>query len=145
MPVRQYVYLALSSHLTSATEMTVALGVEPDRATIRGSRRTEPAAVPVAHRWIVECRDSGLAVDGRIARILKRLTPHADAIAALVTRLDAESEAGPSAILEVVRYFNGPEQHSSTGILGWHLGRDVLDFLHATGVALDIDEYDNGS
>lgn len=155
MPVRQYSYFALSSHSTSATEMTDVLGIEPDRTAIRGSRRTEPSPVPVAHRWIVECRDPGLSVDEQIARILERLAPHTDAIAALARRLDAEPEAGPSAVLEVVRYFNEAEQHpghqaekskdESTGTLGWHLGRDVLDFLQATGAVIDIDEYEEGS
>jgi Domain of unknown function (DUF4279) len=83
MPVRQYAYFALSSHSTSAAEMTAVLGIEPDRTAIRGSRRTEPSPVPVAHRWIVECRDPGLAVDEQVALILERLAPHTAAIAAL--------------------------------------------------------------
>lgn len=111
MPVRQYACFALSSHSTSATEMTAVLGIEPDRTAIRGSRRSEPSPVPVAHRWIVECRDPGLSVDEQIARILERLVPHTDAIVALARRLDAEPEAAPSAVLEVVRYFNEAEQH----------------------------------
>jgi hypothetical protein len=155
MPVRQYAYFALSSHSTSAAEMTAALGIEPDRTATRGSRRGEPSPVPVAHRWIVECRDPGLSVNEQIARILERLAPHTDALAALARRLDAEPEAGPSAVLEVVRYFNEAEQHPGhqaepskhepTRTLGWHLGRDVLDFLQATGAVIDIDEYEEGS
>ncbi|MFE9637147.1 hypothetical protein [Streptomyces sp. NPDC006463] len=27
-------------------------------------------------------------------------------------------------------------------LFGWHLGRDVLGFLHHTGAVLDVDEYD---
>ena len=155
MPVRQYVYFALSSHSTSAAEMTAVLGIEPDRTAVRASRRAEPSAVPVAHRWIVECRDPGLAVDEQIARILKRLTPRIDAIAALARHLDAEPESGPSAVVEVVRFFNEAQhdprhqtqaaKNESTRILGWHLGRDVLDFLQATGAVLDVDEYEAGS
>lgn len=155
VPVRQYVYFALSSHSTSATEMTAFLGIEPDRTAIRGSRRGGPSPVPVAHRWIVECRDAGLSVDERIARILERLAPHTDIVAALARRLDAEPEAGPSAVLEVVRYFNEVDPHPGhqpevskgepTRILGWHLGRDVLDFLQATRAVIDIDEYEEGS
>lgn len=150
MPVRQYVYFALSSHSTS--EMTAVLGIEPDKTAIRGSRRTEPSPVPVAHRWIVECQDAGLRVDEQIARILERLAPHTDAIAALARRLDAEPEADPSAGLQVVRYFNEAEPHAGhqpeastdepTNTLGCHLGRDVLDFLQATGAVIDIDEYE---
>ena len=155
MPVRQYVYFALSSHSTPATEMTAVLGIEPDRTAIRGSRRGEPAPVPAAHRWIVECRDPGLSVDEQIARILERLAPHTDAIAALAHRLDAEPEAVPSAVLEVVRYFNEAEPHPGqqpeaskdepTRTLGWHLGRDVLEFLQTTGAVIDVDEYEKDS
>ena len=155
MPVRQYTCFALSSHSASATEMTAVLGIEPDRTAFRSSRRGEPLPVPVAHRWIVECRDRGLSLDEQIAYILERLAPQTDAIAALARRLDAEPEAGPSAVLEVVRYFNEAGQHPGhqvepskeepTRKLGWHLGRDVLDFLQATGAAVDIDEYEEGS
>jgi hypothetical protein len=120
------------------------------------NRNREPSPVPVAHSWVVECRDPGLAVDEQVARILKRLTPHTDAIAALARRLDAEPDPGPGAgagaALEIVRYFNEVEQHpehqkqvsekNPTRMLGWHLGRDVLDFLQAVGAVLDVDEYD---
>jgi hypothetical protein len=82
-----------------------------------------------------------------------RLEPHVDAIAGLARQLDAEDRQGPSAVLEVVRKFNHehgrdrlasapPELIEGPGLLGWHLGRDVLNFLHATGAALDVDEYD---
>lgn len=152
MSVRQYAYFALSSRSTSAAEMAAVLGIEPDRTLIRGSRRTEPFPVPVAHRWVVECREPGLSVDEQVGRILERLAPHTAAIAALARRLDAERDAGPSAVLEVVRYFNEVEQHrgdreqASEGepirMLGWHLGREVLDFLQDTGAVLDVDEYD---
>ena len=103
----------------------------------------------------MECRASGPFVDEQIGRILERLAPHTDAIADLARRLDAEPEAGPSAVLEVVRYFNEAEPHPGhqpeaskdepTRTLGWHLGRDVLSFLQATGAVIDIDEYEEDS
>jgi hypothetical protein len=34
------------------------------------------------------------------------------------------------------------DQAEAPNLFGWHLSRDVLDFLHRTGAALDIDEYD---
>lgn len=152
MSVDQYVYFALSSHVTSAAEMTAVLGLEPDETAVRGSRIPEPKAIPVLHRWKIVCREPGLSVDEQIARVLERLTPHVDAIAALARRLDVEDPQGPSAVLEVVRYFNDEpvRQDHPLGdiptevpkLLGWHLGRDVLDFLHLTGAVLDVDEYD---
>jgi hypothetical protein len=150
VPVNQYVYFALSSRSTSATEMATILGLEPDETTVRGSRVTEPNPVPVLHRWKIVCREPGLRVDEQIARIMERLTPQTAAIAALASRLDTEDQPGPSAVLEVVRYFNEQaEQHDrgdaraeAPSLFGWHLGREVLDFLHATGAVLDVDEYD---
>jgi hypothetical protein len=152
MHVDQYVYFALSSHVTSAAEMTAVLGLEPDETVVRGSRIPEPDAVPVLHRWKIVCREPGLSVDEQIARVLERLNPHIDAIAALARRLDGEDPDGPSAVLEIVRYFNGspvPLDHpprdahvETPKAYGWHLGREVLRFLHLTGAVLDVDEYD---
>lgn len=138
MLVRQYVCFTLTSSVTSAAEMAAVLGIEPDRAMVRGSRRAGDRPVPVAHGWIVECRDAGLTVDEQVARLLKRLAPHIEAIAALARCLDAEPENGPSAGLEVVRYYcetdeNEAGEDTSRRVLGWHLGRDVLDFLQAVG------------
>jgi hypothetical protein len=153
VPVDQYVYFALSSHVTSAAEMTAVLGLEPDETVVRGSRITEPKAIPVTHRWKIVCREPGLTVDEQIARVLERLTPHTDAIAALARHLDAEDPQGRSAVLEIVRYFNDepvPQAHplmdvppgKAPKLFGWHLDRAVLNFLHLTGAVLDVDEYD---
>ena len=153
VPVNQYVYFALCSHETSAAQMTAALGIAPDETTVRGSRLAEPNPVPVVHRWKVVCREPGLRVDEQITRVLQRLTPHTAAIAALARRLDAEAPPGPSAVLQVVRYFNDETdqqdrpahtgtQFQAPNLFGWHLDREVLEFLHATGAVLDIDEYD---
>jgi hypothetical protein len=148
--VSQYAYFALFSRSTSATEMAAILGLEPDETTVRGSRRTQPKAIPVQHCWKIVCREPGLRVDEQIAHIIERLAPHTAAIAALASRLHTEDgESG--AVLEVVRYFNDQEaeQHDRSGatgqtpnLFGWHLDREVLDFLQATGAVLDVDEYD---
>ncbi|KJS61981.1 DUF4279 domain-containing protein [Streptomyces rubellomurinus] len=154
MFISQYAYFGLSSLNMSAAEMTAVLGIEPDEIAVRGSRFTEPKVVPVLHRWKIVCREPGLSVDEQVARVVARLEPYVDAIAALTRKLDAEDcQGGSSAVLEVVRMFNDedgqdrlasapPELIEGPGLLGWHLGRDVLAFLHATGAALDVDEYD---
>lgn len=132
--------------------MSAVLGLEPDEVVVRGSRIRGPMAIPVLHRWKIVCREPGLSVDEQIARVLERLAPHAAGIAALARRLDAEEPQGPSAVLEIVRYFNNePVQQScplgdapaeSPKLFGWHLDRDILAFLHLTGAVLDVDEYD---
>ncbi|MDI2131583.1 DUF4279 domain-containing protein [Yinghuangia seranimata] len=152
MPLRQYAYFALISKHTSAAEMTAFLGIEPDEVLVRGSRMTEPAVIPTAHKWKIVCREPGLRVDEQIARVVDRLAPHTQRVAELSARLAAEGEPMHSgAVLEVVRYFNddaptaGPQQAQPTeasNLFGWHIDRSVMDFLAATGAVLDVDEYD---
>jgi hypothetical protein len=144
MPPRQYAYFALFSQHTSADDMTSQLGITPDEVTVRGSRFTEPAVVPVNHSWMVVCREPGLRVDEQITRILDRLRPHTDRICDLTGQL-ARTDGG--AVLHIVRYFNDtgqthPGAADAPTLLGWHLDRKALDFLNATGAELDIDEYD---
>ncbi|MFI1973709.1 DUF4279 domain-containing protein [Streptomyces wedmorensis] len=151
MPLDQYVYFALSSARTTAQEMTAALGVQPDETKVRGSRIAQPA-IPGCHAWKIVCREPGLRVDEQIGLLLDRLRPHTDRIASLARRLeDEEPGSGRAATLQVVRYFRGADEPSQGGpmpadatpnLFGWHLGQEVLDFLAATGAALDVDEYD---
>ncbi|MFI0739465.1 DUF4279 domain-containing protein [Streptomyces sp. NPDC021100] len=146
MPLLQYTYFALFSRHTSADDMAARLGMAPDEVTVRGSRFTEPAVVPVDHSWKVVCRDPGLRVDEQIARVLDRLRPHAHRVSALARELTG---TGGGAVLQVVRYFDDtdpaqPVAADSPNLFGWHLDRGVLDFLAATGAELDVDEYDMG-
>ncbi|MFD9223473.1 DUF4279 domain-containing protein [Streptomyces sp. NPDC060064] len=142
MTLRQYTYFAMFSYHVSAAEMTSQLDITPDEVSVRGSRHTDPP-VPVNHVWQIACRDPGLRVDEQIAQILNRLQPHTDRISEVVSRL---ANHGGGAVLQVVRYFNdiNPDQLPSDApnLFGWHLDRNVLDFLTATGAELDIDEYD---
>jgi hypothetical protein len=144
MPLRQYVYFALFSEHTSAEEMTSQLRISPDEVSVRGSRFTEPAVIPVSHVWKIVCREPDLRVDEQIARVLNRLRPHTGRVAELAGRLAAD---GGGAVLQVVRYFNDTAQNRSapsgtTDLFGWHLDRNVLAFLTAVGAEFDVDEYD---
>ncbi|MEU8157458.1 DUF4279 domain-containing protein [Micromonospora sp. NPDC048986] len=139
MRVHQYVYFSMRSRDLPAREMTTRLGMEPDEISVLGSRRENPP-VPRVHSWRVVCRDSGLTVDEQIHRIIDRLAPVADEIAALVRVIDESEGEGRTSTLQVVRYFNdddGDQQHR----LGWHLDRRALEFLRHTGAELDVDEY----
>ncbi|MFE7838746.1 DUF4279 domain-containing protein [Streptomyces sp. NPDC057474] len=144
MPLHQYAYFALFSQHTSADDMTSRLGITPDEVTVRGSRITKPAVVPVDHSWMVVCREPGLRVDEQITHILDRLQPRTDRICDLTRHL-AGADGG--AVLQVVRYFNDTDQArpgaaDAPNLFGWHLDRKVLDFLIATGAELNVDEYD---
>ncbi|MEU1620500.1 DUF4279 domain-containing protein [Streptomyces sp. NPDC005722] len=144
MPVRQHVYFALYSRHTPAHEITERLGVSPDKVSVRGSRRAGPTVLPVDHSWKVACADPDVCVDEQIARVLDRLRPHTAGIAALAARLAAE---GGGAVLQVVRCFEDadrtpPGAPDGPNLFGWHLDREVLDFLAAVGAEIDVDEYD---
>lgn len=128
--------------------MTARLGITPVEMSVLGSRFTEPKVMPVSHRWKVVCREPDLRVDEQIARILDRLQPHTARIAELVGQLAADDGG---AVLQVVRYFNDTDHDESPdhldapdapNLFGWHLERDVLDFLAAVDAELDVDEYD---
>ncbi|WP_406224560.1 DUF4279 domain-containing protein [Streptomyces canus] len=76
--------------------------------------------------------------------MLDRLQPHTDLIRDLTRHL---ARTGGGAVLHIVRYFNDTDQAQpgavdAPNLFGWHLDRNVLDFLSATGAELDIDEYD---
>lgn len=153
MLISQYAHFGLRSLNTSAAEMTAALGIEPDEFSVRGSRYGGPKPRPALHRWKIVCREPGMSVDEQVARIVQRLAKHVEAIAALVTRLEAEDGEYGGAGLEIVRKYNHPDgQDRRAGtypdgidpsdLLGWYLDRNVLDFLHATRAWLDVDEYD---
>ncbi|NRQ39610.1 DUF4279 domain-containing protein [Nonomuraea sp. NN258] len=154
MRVRQYVYFAVKSDVVSAAEMAVRIGLEPDEVTIQGSRSKEPL-LPVVHAWKIVRHAPGATVDEMISHVVDRLEPVSAAIGELVAELN-HGETGSSAVMQVVRYFDGeegeeedlrsphpglerlPGQHQ---LLGWHLDGRLLRFLAATGAELDVDEY----
>jgi hypothetical protein len=144
--IRQFASTELFSERVPAHEMTARLGIEPDRIMVRGSQSVDPL-LPRVHRWEIRCSDPGLAVDELFWRVLDRLEPYTDRIAALVRDLAQTSAASP-AMLQAVRYFGDdegeeellsppdaelvkiPGQHH---LLGFHLDRRILDFLHGWG------------
>ncbi|KAB1119124.1 DUF4279 domain-containing protein [Micromonospora aurantiaca] len=143
MRVHQYVYFSLRSDHMPAHEMAARLGLEADEMSVKASKRENPP-VPRVHAWRVVCRDGGLTLDEQIDRVIGRLEPFADEIAALAREIDASEGEGITGTLQVVRYFNDDgdaEESSQHQLLGWHLDRRVLDFLHRTGAELDVDEY----
>ena len=164
MRVRQYVHFDLRSLSVTAAEMTARLGIEPDEARLRGSRRLEPTVVPWAHIWKVECRQPGFRVDEQLAVLLDRLEPHVDAIATLAAALRTADGLEPgsrdSAQLSVARWFDvGDGEEEDDGLvtlddgrvleraggqhqlLGWWLDRRTLEFLDAVRAELNVDEY----
>ena len=156
MRIRQYSYFGIRSEVMSAAEMSDRLGVLPDEHSERGSRSSDPI-FPRSHSWKVVCKEPGLRVDDQIRSVVGRLEPVVDRIADLVAELH-ELESGRATTLQVVRFFDDDEgeedrpnpdaeelgMHKLDGqhfLLGWHLDKNVLQFLERTGAELDVDEY----
>jgi hypothetical protein len=136
--LRQYCYFSIASDHLTAESITTYLGLDPDEATVRGSKSTSPMR-PAAHRWVVACRDSGLAVDEQITRIVDRLRPYANRIGELSAGSMAGADNGCAMTLQIVREFG---RGTSDGQVGWHLDTNVLEFLRLAHAELDVDEYD---
>jgi hypothetical protein len=151
--IKQHVDFALFSDTLTAGELAQLIGLEPDRAMVRGSRREEPPR-PAMHMWEIRCDDARMTVDAQIGRVIERLEPHRSALRQVVANVE-----DVTAELQVVRYFGGwledgegeeeeiteidgltklPGQHQ---LLGWHLSGHVLAFLLDVGAEIDFDEY----
>jgi hypothetical protein len=93
----------------------------------------------------VVCDDAGLQIHEQLGRLIARLRPHQRAIADLVDDLhDRDAEVG-GARLQVVRFLDddgGETEDTQPGVLGWHLGQDILQFALDLRADIDIDEYD---
>jgi Domain of unknown function (DUF4279) len=158
MKIRQYAYFGFWSDETTAAQITARLGIEPDGFLVKGSRMTSPPR-PRYHKWRLQCDRAETSVEDQINAVLQRLIPKKAEIAALVADLQNEIDPGGGA-LQVVRHFGddrGEEEESSEAtladgreleklsgqhqLLGWHLGRNVLDFLDDVKADIDFDEY----
>ncbi|HEX4436973.1 MAG TPA: DUF4279 domain-containing protein [Solirubrobacteraceae bacterium] len=149
MKIKQYVYFGISSDVLTAEAIVARIGLAPDKTQIRGSRVVDPPQ-PRRHKWELGSYERGLDISAQTALVLARLKPARDEIRALV------KEGEVQAWLQMVREFDAadgeeeiidetPEglvklsgQHQ---LLGWHLHRDTLAFLHDVGAEIDADEY----
>ncbi|GAA2561758.1 hypothetical protein GCM10010435_36980 [Winogradskya consettensis] len=139
--VKQYVYFALKSDITTPEAITAKLGFQPDRVGVRGSSQTTPP-VPATHTWAVECRKPRMTVDEQVSEVLDRIRPLANGIRELVEPGEIE------AVLQIVRYFevdDGDPQAAEDGppesLLGWHLTIADLAFLVSIDADVSVDEY----
>ena len=152
MRISQYAYFSLTSDTVTAAEITAWLGIEPDVILVRGARDAVQV-IPRAHSWSVRARRDNRPIDEMIAELVRRMTPVTEAIAALVREMPVQAR------LQLVRRFDDPdgdEDEATTPemaargwekpggqhhLLGWHLGRQTLDFLEKVRAELDVDEY----
>ncbi len=149
MKIKQYVYFAISSEVLTAETITARLGLAPDKTQTLGSRSVDPPR-PRRHKWEIGSYQRGLDITAHIAILLVRLEPVRDEIRTLVREGDVQ------AWLQLVRNFDAADgeeeiidetpdglvklsgQHQ---LLGWHVHRDTLTFLHDVGAEIDADEY----
>jgi hypothetical protein len=147
--IKQYVYFGISSEVLTAEMIAARIGLAPDKTETLGSRLVDPPR-PRRHKWELGSYGRGLDVTAHVAVVLARLEPARDEIRALVREGDVQ------AWLQLVRNFDAADgeeeiidetpdglvklsgQHQ---LLGWHLHRDTLAFLHDIGAEIDADEY----
>ena len=147
--IRQCVYFAVKSDSVSAAQIAEMAGLEPDRLSVRGSRRADPP-IPVCHIWQIVCEQHGMRIDEQVETVLERLRPFETALAAVTTSPEC------TAVLQVVRYLEHedgePEEMSDPNdrlqklpgqhqLLGWHLEHQDLAFLVRLDASIDADEY----
>jgi Domain of unknown function (DUF4279) len=147
--IKQYAYFGISSEVLTAETIAARIGLAPDKTQTRGSRLVDPLR-PMRHKWEIGSYERGLDISAHVAVVLARLEPARDEIRVLVREGDVQ------AWLQLVRDFDAADgeeeivdetpdglvklsgQHQ---LLGWHLSRDTLAFLHDIGAELDADEY----
>jgi len=148
----QYACFSLSSETVTAATITARLGVEPDKILVRGARDAA-RVIPRVHEWSVMARLNNRPVNDMLTELLRRLEPVIATIATVVREMPVQAR------LQLVRTFDDPEGVDDEGatpemavrgleklggqhhLLGWHLDRQVLDFLEKTNAELDVDEY----
>ena len=154
MRIKQYVYFALKSEHVTAAAMAEQIGLAADEVSVRGSRIARPRPKPFVHSSKIVCDTPGLTVDAQVDRVMERLGPYRAVIREVVGDID-----DAKAVLQVVRYFGAwladdegeeeeltivgdleklPGQHQ---LLGWHLRREVMEFLLDVNAEMNFDEY----
>lgn len=131
--VHQYCYFWISSEVVTAEQITSQVGMEPDSITVRGSRQTEPRALPIEHSWMVKCGRHA-RIDEQVSEVLDRVRPAAQAIRVLTAREDVD--AG----LMMVRYFDDPDE-GGYDAMGWMLEPAQIVLLADMGAQIQADEY----
>lgn len=130
--VLQYCYFWIGSEVVTAAEVTEAIGLEPDKASVRGSRMDAPRPVPVSHSWEIHSDGRG-DIDVQADQVLRRMGPVTGTVRRLVERDDVD--AG----LMVVRYFSDPSGTEES--LGWLLSPAQVALVAAMGGEIQVDEY----
>lgn len=149
--VEQYVCFAIGSEVMTPEQITGEIGLAPDETQVRGAA-PQQLPQPVMNTWRLECRRPGLRIDEMISDVVARALPFWEPIRQLVR----SPENDVVAWLQMVRRFDvdgGEEERiglSAEGLVklaeqhqlfGWHLDRELLEFLDDIGAELDADEY----
>jgi Domain of unknown function (DUF4279) len=135
---KQYVYFAVYSSDVPAAEITLRLGMTPDREMVRGSKDPD-RPLPLQHSWAIESRNRDRRLDEQIEEVVSRVRPLEAALTELVPRLGPDGGCK----LEIVRYMNDHDSpESETRLLGFALEPETLHLLSRLGAFVDVDEYD---
>jgi hypothetical protein len=154
MRMSQHVYFTIRSETVTAADVTAALGNEPDRIEVRGSKQTNPRPRPFSHSWSLGCANTSQPLDDQVASVLERIAPVASAVGRLV------DEQNVVAKLVFVRYFNDEDGEDESldstttldglnfeklegqhQLLGWALDVEQIALLARMRASIDADEY----
>jgi hypothetical protein len=89
MRVRQYAYFAVYSSEVPAAVVAERLRMEPDRATVRGSKDPD-RPLPLQHSWAVESQHRDHRLDEQISEVIARVKPIESALIQLLPTLGPE-------------------------------------------------------
>jgi hypothetical protein len=146
----QYVYFSVSSEDLSFEDIEQRLGLKADVHGVHGEEGNKlDSSIPVTNYWRIDSHIENQPVDEQIDAIIHKLLPIRSTLEEL-SKLEHVSIT-----LQVVRNFadargsaeklvrkNGLDklagQHQ---LLGWHLDKVIIEFLHSIKAVLDIDEY----
>jgi hypothetical protein len=133
----------------TTAEMTHVIGIESDKALVRGSRTAAPGKrpIPAYHSWTtrVQAEEPQQPLDEQIESVISRLQPARGRLRQLIADNErAESDDGVGGVLQLVRYFDAEDgeldgwQHR---LLGWEMTPATVDFLADVGASVAADEY----
>ena len=158
MHLRQYVRFLMFSSTLSIDEMSARVGMSADFTEAIGSRLAGPRPLPPRHKWEVRCDSPALRIDEQLEIVVSRLKPFETNIASLARELSTR-DSRDGAVFSIVRHFDDPggeeerQRHvvvrghaleSVPGqhqLLGWHIDKEILQFILRLDAEIDGDEY----
>jgi hypothetical protein len=131
------VYFALDGDDFEPDDVSNYIGIAATKVRRKGSKRAGPPALPRASGWefsLGRIEDEAIDVYAMSEALIDQLLPNIDRI------VEVKAKFGLTCRLQVVLWI---DQDDSKPMPALGFERKVIDFLHTTGAAIDIDSYRN--